>query len=311
MDEAFIVCRLIHFASVMMAFGGSAFRLYAVGTGGEDILGWLDVQLRRLLLVSAILAFLSALLLMSFVGGRMAASASAVLDWNTNWAVLLDTSFGRVWRWHLLLAALLVVACAIPQVRPGFRVALSALLLASLGWVGHAAAGQPQIALGHEINQSVHLLAAGIWLGGLVPLGWLVARARRSDGEAWLVLLEDALPHFSQMGYAAAAFVALTGLINTALLVGSIDALIGTPYGRVLLLKIVLFAILVAVAAINRLILVPRIHRETAALTSTTALAWTVGIEQMLGLAILAVVSLLGTLPPGIDASAHPGMHHH
>ena len=113
------------------------------------------------------------------------------------------------------------------------------------------------------------------------------------------------------MGYAAVAFVALTGLINTALLVGSIDALIGTPYGRALLLKIVLFAILVAVAAINRLILVPRIHRETTPSIGTAALVWTVSVEQVLGLAILAVVSLLGTLPPGIDAGSHLGVHHH
>jgi putative copper resistance protein D len=307
MDEALIACRLIHFASVMVAFGGSAFRFYAVGAGDESTIALLDARTRRLVLISATLALLSGLLLVPLMGSRMAGSAWAALDWDTNSAVLFDTSFGRVWRWHLLLAAVLAVVCTIPKV----SVSLAALLLASLGWVGHAAAGQGEIALGHEINQSVHLLAAGIWLGGLVPLGWLVIWARRSPEEAWYVLLADALPQFSHMGYAAVAFVALTGLINTVLLVGSVDALIGTPYGRVLLWKIFLFAGLVAIAAINRLILVPRIHRETIPSTGTTALMWTVGIEQGIGLLLLAVASVLGTLPPGIDAGAHLGMHHH
>jgi putative copper export protein/SAM-dependent methyltransferase len=241
MDEAFVACRLVHFASVMVAFGGSAFRLYAVGAVDHQVLAVLDARLRRVLLVAAILALLSALLTVPFIGSRMAGSASAALDWKTISTVLLDTSFGRVWRWRLLIAAVLVLVCAVRRVQPGYRVALSALLLASLGWVGHAADEQGGAGVGHEINQSVHLLAAGIWLGGLVPLLWVVARAHRSRSQEWFVLLRDALPQFSHMGYVAVAFVALTGIINTILLVGSINGLTGTVYGRVLLLKIALF----------------------------------------------------------------------
>src|SRR5690349_728542 len=170
MDEAFIACRLVHFVSVMVAFGGSAFRLYAVGAGDQDLVAALDARLRRVLLVAAILALMSALLLLPFVGSRMAGSASAALDWKIISTVLLDTSFGRVWRWRLLIAAIFVLVCAVRSMQPSYRVALSAVLLASLGWVGHAAAEQGGAALGHEINQSAHLLAAGIWLGGLVPL---------------------------------------------------------------------------------------------------------------------------------------------
>jgi putative copper resistance protein D len=125
------------------------------------------------------------------------------------------------------------------------------------------------------------------------------------------VLLQDALAQFSHVGYAAVAFVALTGLINAFLLVGSIDGLTGTLYGRVLLLKIFLFAVLVVTAAINRFVLLPWINREVKPSRGTTMLLWTVGIEQMLGLAILVVVSVLGTLPPAIHTGIHPGMHHH
>lgn len=311
MDEAFVACRLVHFASVMVAFGGSAFRLYAVGGGDHDLLVLLDSRLRRVLLVAATPALLSALLLLPLTGSRMAGSASAALDWKTISTVLLDTSFGRVWRWRILVAALFVLVCAIRSVQPSYRVALSAVLLVSLGWVGHAAAEQGGAGLGHEINQSVHLLAAGIWLGGLVPLAWVVVRARHSADQRWFVLLWNALPQFSHMGYAAVVLVALTGIINTILLVGSIDGLTGTPYGRVLLIKIALFLLLVAIAVANRLILVPWIGREQKPSAGTAALLWMVAIEQILGLAIIAVASLLGTLPPAIHAAGGMGMHHH
>ena len=311
MDEAYVACRLIHLTSAMVAFGGGAFRLYAVGPSDERLFAPLDARLRLLLLVAAVLALLSALLLVPLVAGRMAGSEAAALDWNTISAALLDTSFGRVWRWHLLIAALLVSACAIRQVLPAYRVAISVVLLGSLGWAGHVAAEPGPIPLGHEINQSVHLLAAGIWLGGLVPLGWLVARALQPDGDAWLVLLRRTLPEFSFMGYIAVFFVAVTGLSNTVILVGSIGGLVGTLYGRLLLLKILLFAMLVCVAAVNRWILTPRIYCEATPSTGVAALLWTVGVEQTLGLLMLVVASVLGTLPPDFHIGAHPSWHPH
>ena len=265
----------------------------------------LDNRVRDLLLVSAIVALLSAIALLSVTGSRMAGSAAAALDLRTIATVLLKTSFGRVWCWHLLLAVLLIATVVVRRIRPAYRAVVAALLLASLGWVGHATIGEGPVRLGHEINDSVHLLAGGIWLGGLVPLAALTARARRTGSSIWFLLLREALPQFSHMGYVAVALVALTGIINAALLVGSIDGLIETPYGRLLLVKIALVLVLVAVAVINRFILVPRIDREAKPLSGTAVLMWTIGIEQALGLGILIVVSVLGTWPPAMH------MHHH
>jgi copper resistance protein D len=197
--------------------------------------------------------------------------------------VLLDTSFGRVWRWRLLGATLFVLLCAIRSVQAAYRVALSALLLMSLGWVGHAAAEKGGAGFGHEINQSVHLLGGGIWLGGLVPLASLVVRVRNSENHRWFALLRNALLQFSHMGYVAVALVALTGIVNTILLVGSIDDLTGTPYGRVLVIKVALFLLLVAVAIINRFALVPWISREARASGGTTACSGQLVSSRCLG----------------------------
>ena len=89
------------------------------------------------------------------------------------------------------------------------------------------------------------------------------------------------------------------------MLVGSVHGLTGTPYGRLLLMKIALFLLLVGLAAINRFVLVPRIARERKPMKGTTALIWTIGIEQTLGLAIIAVVSILGTWPPASHIHTH------
>src|SRR5947207_15687451 len=100
------------------------------------------------------------------------------------------------------------------------------------------------------------------------------------------------------MGYVAVALIAaLTGAINTLLLVGSLSAMFGTPYGRLLAFKILLFLAMVVMALINRFRLAPRISRDVGALG---VLGRTVALEQGLGLAILAVVSVLGTWPPAI-----------
>jgi putative copper resistance protein D len=307
--EVLIVSRLLQFAAVIVVFGCGAFRLYglafdATTTSANGLVAF-DAWFWRVTIVGAIVALLSGLSLLLAVTANMAGSAAAALDPATISTVLFDTSFGRVWCWRLLFAFLLIVACLAPLARRRISaiLVLSLLLLVSLGWVGHAVEGQGVARLVHQINQMVHLLAAGLWLGGLVPLTWLLGRARSPSGAAWISVARDVVPRFSQMGYAAVALLAATGAVNTLLLVGSVEALTGTPYGRLLSLKILLFLVMVVLALINRFRLLPRLRRELSSSTPVAALARSVLFEQVLGFAVLAVVSVLGTWPPA--------MHHH
>jgi copper resistance protein D len=96
--------------------------------------------------------------------------------------------------------------------------------------------------------------------------------------------------------------VALTGTVNSLFLVGSFDALAMTPYGRLLMVKIALFAAMVVLALVNRFRLLPRLRHAADPAMPLRALLRSVIGEQVLGLAILGVVSLLGTLPPAIHA---------
>jgi copper resistance protein D len=309
--EVLILSRFLQFASVIMVFGCGAFRLYGLGvettTTSANALAAFDAWLWRVAIASTIVALLSALGLLLATTANMAGSAAAALDPNTISKVLFGTSFGRVWCWHLVFAILAIGVCLAPRVRwrmPAI-LALSLLLLVSLAWVGHAVEGQGVARFVHQINQMVHLLAAGLWLGGLVPLAWLLDRARSPSGAAWIPIARDVVPRFSQMGYVAVALLAATGAINTLLLVGSTRALVDTPYGRLLVLKILLFLAMVAVALFNRVRLLPRLRRQSRAPPAAAALARSVLCEQGLGLTILAVVSVLGTWPPAVHTGGH------
>ena len=310
MVELLILSRLLQFVAAIVIFGCGAFRLYGLGgdaTTSANALATFDAWFWRVAIVGATVVLFSALSLMLGVTANMAGSAALTLDPDTIGKVLLGTSFGRAWCWHLVFAILALGVCLAP--RAGWRMpavlVLALLLLVSLGWVGHAVEGQGPGRYIHQINQMVHLLAAGLWLGGLLPLAWLLGRARSASGTVWISVAREVVPRFSQMGYAAVALLAATGAFNALLLVGSIHALVGTPYGQLLGLKILLFLAMVSVALFNRIRLLPRLRRAPQPSATIAALIRSVLCEQGLGFAILAVVSVLGTLPPAIQAGDH------
>ncbi len=230
------------------------------------------------------------------VTGSVAGPASAAFDPAPLGAVLFDTGFGAVWRWRLLLAAMLVAVCLRPRWRRStLLLLLSGVLLASLGRVGHATMGEGAKGIAHKVNQSLHLLAAGIWLRGLPPLGWLLWRAKETGKTEEPHRAGDKLRHFSAAAAVAVALLAVTGSVNVAFLAGDPEAALGTPYDRLLAVKVALYLAMAALALTNHFQLLPSLASDEA----TLRLMWrNVAIEQALGLAILAIVSVLGTLPP-------------
>src|SRR3984893_1100393 len=213
MDEVLYACRFVHFTAAMVIFGAVSFRFYALAdsdTGAApSVLAAFDAWLGQVTVVAAILALVSALALLLGQSAAMAGSPAAAIDPTTVAAVLFETRFGRVWCWHLLLALILVLVCLSRHPSRPVVVILSLALLASLGWVGHAAIGDGSARIAHQINQTGHLLAAGLWLGGLAPLAWVLRQVRRQPGDFEISLVRDALRNFSHMGYVAVALIAL------------------------------------------------------------------------------------------------------
>ena len=301
MDEFTAAARFVHFASVTLLAGTTLFRFYA-GLDASRVDAGIrlafDAWLRRVVLFAASAALLSAIAWADSLTVSMGGGWEHALNPETFAAVLFDTSFGRVWVWRLVLAALVIVLAVVPP-RGGrlpwvLITMLAVALVASIAGVTHAAMHRGGAGALHQAADAVHLICSGFWLGGLAALGFVLWSARRD--RHWIGFARFALPRFSRAGTIAIGLLLLTGIINAVFLT-SLKSLLATAYGLVLVGKICLFLVMLALALINRQILLPRLLAQRDA-ASVTALFRNVGVEQTLGVLVLILVSILGMLPP-------------
>jgi putative copper resistance protein D len=211
--------------------------------------------------------------------------------------VINETQFGRVTTVRAGLAICLMVCLACDRVAIARWAGLAAALgfAASLAWAGHAGSTVGETGDLHLAADALHLMAAVAWIGGLASLILFLRAAYRGKTAS---LAPDVVGRFSIMGLICVTTLLLTGIVNAVILVGSVHALVITEYGRLLVLKLVLFTLMLMLALINRLVLTPRLARS-----GNGALRWLTrnsAIELALGLAILAVVGMLGTTHPAI-----------
>jgi copper resistance protein D len=152
----------------------------------------------------------------------------------------------------------------------------------------------------HLVADVLHLLAAGVWVGGLLPLALLLARLDRVADRGSLATCAQVLRRFSNLGVLAVAALFASGLVNAWFLTDHMRGLIGTAYGQLVQIKIGLFLFMLGLAADNRLRLLPRIAR-TETRQSTQALRRlrrNTMLEIALGLGAIYVVGVLGLMPP-------------
>ena len=305
MAEAMTLIRALHYAATLLTAGGLAFWAFVMlcerGTKAA-------ARHRAATVVGSATALLSAVAwLMDQAAALPAPSGEAtrgllprILD------ILGDTGFGRAWIVRLvLLATLLALTSARPTRRRLGLAALAGLAAtATLAFVGHAAVADP---LGRSADM-LHLVLAALWLGGLMPLADFLLAARRDSSGAALADTRVVTGRFSAIGIASVGGLLATGLVNSWTLVGTIPGLIGTAYGRLLCVKLLLFACMVAIATVNRRALTPAL--AGAAMKSRDAarhLARNSLIEVALGLLILLDVGALGiSIPAAHDQVSWP-----
>jgi putative copper resistance protein D len=234
--------------------------------------------------------------------------------------LVMQTFFGRLWLARFLLLAVpwaWLVFFRDPQARGMSIVAAgaAALLLASLAGMGHAAGSRGADGVARFAIDALHLLAAGAWIGMLAPLARTIARAT-SRPDAAFGRAREATRRFSAVGVASVGTLLLTGVGNVAYANGSLDAhglmdLSASGYGRLLGVKLVLFAMMIALAAVNRVRLTPRLGSAVPE-PSLRALRRNALAELVLGLAVVALAARLGTtMPPEPHHHHEPGHDHH
>jgi putative copper resistance protein D len=208
------------------------------------------------------------------------------------------TSFGKLWHWRFLFWIATTAAIAghrkHRKICGRFALLFASLLVGSLAWTGHGSEGR----LGnlHLAADVVHLLCAACWPAGLLPLLLLLRRIILTDKAH---LAAPLARRFSTMSLISVSILLLTGLANSYSLLGSKSDLIETPYGRVLLAKICCFLLMVAIGAVNLLLLEPRFTGDANSDAGITRrMKINVLIETILAAAVILLVAFLGTLAP-------------
>lgn len=260
----------------------------------------------------------SRVLQVSWVGFSMFLAASVVLlglqtlaagrggmDFSHLGEVVFASRFGQLWLARMLLLSALGAVLAQVDVGRARGASLPrgrrrmldgareswwkvALLLASglalsLSLSGHAGVTEPPWL--SVAADWIHLLAAALWVGGLLHLGALWAGGIER-GVLWLLARR-----FSYVALGSVALLVPTGLYAAWAYVPSPSEVADTPYGLVLLAKLALIVPLLALGAWHA-------SRALRPQPGWTPLLPTLVLEAALALAVLAAVGLLISLPP-------------
>lgn len=325
MNNLLYYARAVHFAATLMAAGivffvvfiaDPAFRKTAKeGSKEASVAALLRRRLAWIAWISLALCLLSGATWLLFTAASMSGQPLPKVYANdVLWTVLSRTDFGNDWLARFVCGCILAVLCVPLLSARGAKsfwlkaaaIITAACLAGSLAWAGHANGAEGLEGIVHPAADFLHLTAAAAWIGALVPLAMLLSMSGNdTDG---LIVARIATSRFSTLGIVSVATLLLTGSINTWYLVGSVPALTESAYGRLLLIKLVLFVAMVGIAAFNWSQLTPRLVQNAggaAAQKARWGLRRNAAIEALFGAAIIGIVAVLGTLPPGSHA------HHH
>jgi copper transport protein len=171
---------------------------------------------------------------------------------------------------------------------------IGALIVGAVGAVGsflvtgHAATAAPVWLMATVV--AIHLFCAAFWFGALYPL---IKTAQAADPiQAGAVMTK-----FSVWAMYSVGLIVLSGLVISFVQVQSPANLLGNDYGVGLIRKLVLVAIILGLAAYNKLVLTPALEKGDA--TASARIARTIRIEFVVYVLVLgAAMTLTLTTPP-------------
>lgn len=309
-NDPLIIVRAIHFTATAVTAGTLIFRTVvmepALRSAGAPHAAAARMQSLGVAWTGLAIAVVSGAIWVLLEAAAMSGlSLNEAMTTEVLSTVLNETQFGLVSEIRLVLAISLAACLACYRMSwarwPALTSALG--LIAALAWAGHAGSTMGTIGWLHLAADVLHLTAASAWIGSLVPLVMLLAVARRRHDFAWASLACDATQRFSTLGLVSVGTLLVTGIVNTWILVGSLHALLVTEYGHLLMFKMALFAVMLLFATANRFWLMPQLAPLSCTDVQTDALRQLMRnsvVEIILGMAIIAIVGVLGILHPAI-----------
>ena len=277
----------------------------------------------RLLMLSAIVGVVATCLLLIVEAVAASGSLSIVNVVNTTYTIVSSTQLGEYWilRLAVILAALAASIIITRAKKPSKIVwslvlAIGLLLSLSTSVSSHNAAATIYDPVINLLSDWIHLIAVGAWVGGLAYFA-VAIYSMRSLRERNGRFVGGLLRRFSSVAVTCVGVIGITGIYNLVLEVGSLTALFATPYGRILLVKITIFAPMIALGAFNQFVLYNKITTSTA---KAKRIDWrharwfrrfklSIRSELTLGVILLLVVGLLTASAPVAQTSSPPPLY--
>ena len=298
-EVAVIALRWLQYSGAVVLLGTPLFLLYSFRGADGPSLTWA----RPALTFAAIVVALGSLAALVAQTAVMAGSLSEALKPASLSFMVTGMALGMAMVARAVIAAVALVA--IVALKPGrllwtVLAAVGVIVSASFAWTGHGAATEGPGGLWHLTAAIIHAVSAALWLGALVALTMLLLRRTELDDPA----IHRALRGFAGVGTLAVALLVTSGLGNSWFMIGPARiAGLGTSlYGQLLIAKLVLFALMLALAAGNRFRLTPALGSVLAcggdSRHEIQRLRRSVVAETVIGAVLIAVVAFMGTLAP-------------
>lgn len=212
--------------------------------------------------------------------------------------LVLDTTWGAGWKAQVALAVLvagLMLVSRRAAVHPLFLpMALALAVVTPL--TGHAAGGELGVAVALPVH-SLHLLGLGLWLGTLGHLAMaLLPAAGRLPPVDQAAVAGPAIRNFAPLGLVGAATAVASGGFLGWNYTGPLSELWQDEYGRTLVVKLAVFALILVAAVLNWRVLGPRV--DAGRLGPLRAALW---LELLFGLVVVGITAVLVSLAaPGV-----------
>lgn len=174
----------------------------------------------------------------------------------------------------------------VPGAASAFGVVGLGLGVLAFAFDGHTTSEGPRAL--HAAVTVVHVLAAGVWAGGIIALAILGVLRRREvvAGIGGLVV------RFSSVATVALVAVIAAGAAMAWMILGDVGDIVDTDWGRRLLIKTAAVGVAALLGAYNRFVLVPRLEGDSTSMERT--IRTTITLEALV-LAIVIVVTVLLT----------------
>jgi copper transport protein len=146
---------------------------------------------------------------------------------------------------------------------PWLNLVLGLALLIAITLSGHAAATSSTIIVYAVLVDWLHLLSASLWIGGMLYIALVYLPVLRgSPQEEHTQSLLNTLDRFSPLALTGVVIMAVSGPFNATVHMTSWEQLLGTAYGRTLIVKVLLVCALLLTSAIHVGLFRPRLQKD-------------------------------------------------